>query len=95
MAGKKHVHKYYRLDMMGTKVWACALPNCSHYMPKHLEPSIANRLSVCWQCESDSMLMGPLQLERVKPICEKCMGIDEEPEISPALMELMKQKGLM
>lgn len=86
------IHKYFRTEMFGTKLWACA--NCTHYMPKHIEALVPNKPSICWSCDNE-MRIGPLQLERDKPICDKCMGIDTEPEISPALMELMKQKGLM
>lgn len=94
MAGRKHIHKYCKRELYGTSVWTCALPTCTHYMPKHLEEMVKGKYSVCWECD-EQMIMGPLQMERDKPICDNCNGTAEVVELSPRLMELLKQKGVM
>lgn len=105
MAGKKHIHKYYRNTILGNiPVWACALDNCSHYMPPHIEGLVRGKSTVCWKCnEITTMDLDRLDME--KPLCDKCLGkvrtiIDEEAgneitsDISPRLMEYLRQQGI-
>jgi hypothetical protein len=50
MAAKKHTHQYHRISIGYKNVWACALPNCSHYVPPHLEGTMEGKLSICFGC---------------------------------------------
>jgi hypothetical protein len=68
---KNHIHKYHKIDMLGQSIWACALPDCTHYMPKHMEHFIPGKVSICWACSSHVMLdEHTMQMDR--PICLKC-----------------------
>lgn len=67
---KKHTHKYFKMKMNGTKVWACAL-DCTHYLPKHMEYLIRGRHSICWQC-GEEFEMDSFTYEMDKPICIDC-----------------------
>jgi hypothetical protein len=62
------------MDMNYQKVWACALPDCSHYMPKHLEQMMATKNTICWDC-GEEFLLSPMSLMMDKPICLDCRGL--------------------
>ena len=98
---RKHPHKYYRLELNpGQVVWACALPDCSHYMPVHLERSVLGKNFICWNCDKVSQIK-PQHIkfdreyfseldknETIHPICTNCvLGIspDEELDITKIL----------
>lgn len=68
---KRHVHKYHWLDIGYSNVWACALPDCNHYMPRHMEKTILGKFSVCWGC-GDKMTLDEDALKQDKPQCFKC-----------------------
>ena len=69
---RKHTHKYYfGLLIGGDKVWACALPGCTHYMPKHMERAVENKFSLCWKC-SEEFILYPHSMKRDKPLCDEC-----------------------
>src|SRR5687767_1573896 len=71
----RHAHKYYYgLKIGGSSVWACAFPFCNHYMPKHQEGRVENKLSICWQCGEEFVLETQL-MNRPKPICIDCLGL--------------------
>ena len=90
MAIKRHKrHKYYKVDVAQHKVWACGLPDCTHYMPKHMENLINGKDSYCWECDAH-ITLNPSNMSENKPRCENCrLGIKPEIEveapISPAL----------
>lgn len=71
MAGLKHPHKYHKIDLIGQKLFACALPNCTHYMPAHLMNMIVGKNSICWGC-GKIFVMDESHLEQEKPICFNC-----------------------
>lgn len=71
MAGKKHTHKYHKINVAGTLVWACALPECSHYMPDHLKHMIPGKMSICWSC-GESFALDERALRMTQPICINC-----------------------
>lgn len=73
MANKSHAgaHKYHRVDMGYNKVWACALEDCTHYMPKHLEFQMKNRKSLCWKCGDEFVLTAGAMLKEY-PMCPLC-----------------------
>ena len=78
----KHIHKYKRIflskkkGIKGYPVWRCMLADCSHYMAGE---TVVGRKSVCWKC-GDSFTLTKFSLERVKPTCDTCRGI-ELPEV--------------
>lgn len=80
--GKKHTHKYFRMDMNYDRVWACALPDCTHYMPKHMEQLVSGKKSICWECGNEFNL-NPINMVKDKPVCEDCSE-----EINPILKTL-------
>lgn len=74
MAGRKHTHKYYRMELDNdsrTRVWACARESCTHYMPKHLERMMLNRKSLCWSC-GEEFTLDALAMQFDKPTCTEC-----------------------
>lgn len=75
---KRHVHKYHyiNLPIMG-KVWACRLPDCNHYMPKHLEPTVEGKNSICWEC-GEAFTLDSEAMKEEKPRCENCRGVKED-----------------
>jgi len=71
MPGKKHTHKYNKIEIAGQKVWSCALDDCSHYMPYYLRQIMPGKGSLCWNCGNKFILTEPL-MERERPICMQC-----------------------
>lgn len=75
---KRHRHKYFQADMNGTKVWACALPDCNHYMPDHMRQLVNGKMSICWGCESEINL-NPDNMKDIHPVCTNCkLGISPD-----------------
>jgi len=68
---KRHTHKYHKLKLSDNTVWACALPNCNHYMPAHLTPMVPGKASICWKCSSD-MILDEMNMRDDKPVCSDC-----------------------
>ena len=74
MANPKHTHKYHRIVLNGyTKVWACARPECNHYMPVHMAGLIPGKLTQCWgiDCENTT-IMDPRTMKMDRPLCPSC-----------------------
>jgi hypothetical protein len=81
MSAKKHVHKYFRTEVNNQKVWACALSDCTHFMPKHLENLMhVGRKSICWDC-GEHFVLGPLALNMDQPKCNNCNGLGNAAQI--------------
>ena len=77
---KNHTHKYHKITLgYDTKVWACALEDCTHYMPQHMENFVPGKVSLCWSCGEKFRLTNENMVNE-KPICDKCTleekGID-------------------
>lgn len=68
---KKHIHKYHRISLTYAKVWACALPTCYHFMPKHLETNVPGKTSICWNC-GEEFILDETNMKNDKPICANC-----------------------
>lgn len=68
---KRHTHKYYKVEIGSSKVWACALGDCNHYMPKNLEKLVVGKLSYCWNCNKE-MNLNATNMKDDKPICIDC-----------------------
>lgn len=68
---KKQLHKYHRIEVAGAKVWACALSDCTHYMPKHMEQIVLGKKSICWSCDAQFSL-DEEAMQEDKPRCWQC-----------------------
>lgn len=80
---KRHTHKYHKIN----GVWACALSDCTHYMPKNVALMIVGKSSICWACEQEFILT-PNSLETNVPQCDDCSGK------TAGINEYLAQKGL-
>lgn len=75
---KRHIHKYQRIEIAASKVWACALPDCNHYMPKHMESMVEGKSSYCWEC-NEPMILDAEAMKDDRPRCHNCRnGIKPE-----------------
>lgn len=91
IGSRKHVHKYHKITIGYTDVWGCALPNCTHYMPKHMESMVIGKHSLCWQCGKE-LIMNENTMSIDRPICPLCKtGIDVE-ELDSPLSAIMQQR---
>lgn len=79
MPAKNHRHKYYKGKLGEThKVWYCGLPDCTHYIPKHMESMANGKISTCWGCGAD-ITLNPTNMEEDYPKCENCrLGLDSD-----------------
>ena len=71
MPRKNHTHKYILRPTGSQPVWACALPDCNHYMPPHLNSLIEGRSSICWECE-DKFILDDNAMKELRPRCFNC-----------------------
>ena len=73
MAGKnkRHTHKYHRINIAGDMLWACALPDCYHYMPRHMNNMVIGKKSICWSCNND-LVMDTRSMQSNMPQCLDC-----------------------
>jgi len=69
---KRHTHKYHKVLVAGDPVWACALPDCSHYMPNHMSELVPGRASLCWNCGEKFILDNTNMRETNQPTCINC-----------------------
>ena len=76
---KRHPHKYYRVELPGQIVWACASGDCPHHMPPHYEQLLLNKQFVCWNCGSTNSNILPEHL-KLKP--EYFLSIDDPTFVS-------------
>lgn len=78
MPRKNHPHKYILRPTTGVSVWACALPDCNHFMPPHLNSLLEGRAAICWGCE-EKFILDSQAMRETKPRCIECRtGIDVE-----------------
>ena len=68
---RRHIHKYHKISFAGMQVFACALSDCTHYMPQHMEAMIIGKASYCWECDNP-MVMDEISKKMDKPICVNC-----------------------
>lgn len=88
MARKRCVHKYYRINLGYADVYACALPTCTHYMPKHLEVTLLGKQAICWFCEN-KFILDERALRMEKPVCLQCaLGESKSEDELPVSDEL-------
>jgi hypothetical protein len=86
MPAQKHVHKYFR-KRIGKDyiVYACALPDCSHYLH---ESHIVGKRTVCWVCGRITIVYRDSNGILARPHCKDCTKKkkDDEPMDLPPLM---------
>lgn len=68
---RRHPHKYRKARLTFGTVWACALPDCNHYMPQHMSELVSGKRSVCWNCD-EVFIMNPLSMKDDFPRCDSC-----------------------
>lgn len=89
---KRHIHKYYKADLDFGEVWACALPDCSHYMPKHMAKLVNGKSSICWKC-NEKMILDPNNMNIDKPVCYSCaIGVTEEIPLTESIRAFLSKE---
>lgn len=88
---KKHIHKYHHIRIAAGKLWACALADCTHYMPRHLENTLLGKASICWKCENN-FILDTLNMMDDRPICNECVPKSEETNKLLDYLNLLEQK---
>lgn len=85
MAKKHHTHKYHIINLgkkgNPRKVYACARPDCTHFMPE--KRMVVGKKSICWKCLEEFVLDVEVIIKhpRAKPTCFNCRtGIKIKPE---------------
>lgn len=73
MPPRRHTHFYGKKPMYTYQVWACNLPDCTHFWPIGTQNAMLDgKLSICWNCAKEFRL-DMRALENDKPCCsEKC-----------------------
>ena len=74
MAKKVHAgpHMYHRVNLSVQRVWACALPDCYHYIPKHMESMAEGKSTLCTMCKGETRLTS-VNMGMDEPVCVDCM----------------------
>ena len=67
----KHIHKYHKIRVAGQHVMACALPDCTHYMPYHIQSILLGKKTYCWNC-NEIFLLDEESMKMEKPTCSIC-----------------------
>ena len=71
---KRHTHKYHYIDLGYGNAWACALPNCSHFMPPVAKSHARNdmrvlgKMTLCFGCNNE-IHMTPALMTMDQPMC--------------------------
>lgn len=78
MPRKHHVHKYRKVKLGRNGdyvVFACSLPDCSHFVPADLA---LGKWSLCWRC-GDKFALTEKAVMLSKPHCISCTrGMEEK-----------------
>lgn len=64
---KRHTHKYMKVK----QVWCCALPDCTHFMPRNMPMSVTGKASICWNC-GEEFILDERSMKEERPICFEC-----------------------
>lgn len=89
---RRHVHKYHQVPLNANRVWACALPNCNHYMPDHMSSMVPGKMSICHSCDEQFVLDSDA-MKQTRPFCIDCrngISSDASLPISSAMEEYLK-----
>ena len=80
---KKHIHRYHKVDTGAGELWACSMPDCTHFMPAHYTALLPGRASICWEC-GEIFILTKENMKRNQPKCPECEGITELVSILPS-----------
>lgn len=88
---KRHVHKYRKVDLGYANVYACSLPDCPHYMPKHMEKILEGKYSFCWGCD-EKFVMDEDALKMEHPKCINCrLGVAKQDESEAPVTDIIQK----
>ena len=104
---KQHTHQYVRTyphafgssPIDKTKgVWACALPDCTHFMPHNVADMVEGKLSLCNRCFEKFVLTREL-MGIDKPICNSCAHPEDQlpfdaAEFMEVKMNIARKRGV-
>jgi hypothetical protein len=93
---KHGTHRYHRRALGSNKVWACAVPNCTHFIPRYMEAAlIEGRLSLCNNCGNEFTLT-PDALKEDEPRCDECrLGIkpiDDSVDLTNLMQSYLEER---
>ena len=82
-----------RQQLKFAKVWRCALSDCYHYMPPHMEEILEGRKSICWGCGQEFALDEIAMMDDM-PNCFSCRNPTVETDLgdSSELTNFINQK---
>ena len=86
MPSLKHIHKYQRKKLARNyKVYACALPDCSHYISADL---IVGKKTICWVCGRVTIIYKDSNGVLARPHCKTCTKrkTDEQIDLPPLMI---------
>ena len=98
--GRKHIHKYHRIASGSYHVWACAFPDCNHFMPVNMAAMIPGKASVCYACFKqfildDENMSYAVRENNGEGICNVCIsklqGTYVEPKVEKSVAELIQE----
>lgn len=92
MPRKNHTHKYQLRATGSQSVWACALPDCNHYMPPHLSSLVEGRTSICWQCE-EKFILDEESMKESRPRCFTCRDGQFIESLSPIINDVIVESN--
>ncbi len=82
----RHIHMYHYINIGYGMVWACALPDCTHFMPLaykgiRTDPRVIGKKSICWECR-DTFHITEDTLSEDKVRCIECTAGVKKTKIS-------------
>lgn len=89
---RRHTHKYHSVPLGAIRVWACALPNCNHYMPDVMSSMVPGKMSLCHGC-NEQFVLDYDAMKDMQPKCLNCrtgINTDEDLPLSNAMEEYLK-----
>lgn len=97
MPRAQHVHKYQKRKLGKNKdyvVFACALPNCRHYIAPQLAIGKASLCNKCGEIFLITAEMARPGREQLKPHCDSCTRGRKVKVPSSIIDEFMRNMGL-
>jgi len=73
---RRHPHRYRKTTTSFGRVWTCALPDCNHYQPRHMETLLPGKQATCNECDNIYILTHEKMLSD-EPICDECETLHE------------------
>ena len=72
----KHIHRYHKVSTGTGPIWACGLPDCTHFMPAHYTGLLIGKSSICWNC-GNNMILTTEGMKTNQPVCFDCTNETE------------------